>query len=514
MPKKPRMMRTQLRAASKLQERELQAKAERLAERPGLALPRCHGHRSHFRALERAVAKVREARLEPGKLAKLTRRGPPLARAFAATFLLGRGGDEQLIMLQVKTPLGKVPVASRGKAKAHHLVGVQYFDDRQLRLMLVGDLVKRKRLAFYSMPEGGIACGGRAATPPPEFVESEARSLGLAKDPQGWGCAHAMQADERLTLHWKAAGVSLRKCASCLGDTNTLHTIVQHVAARRVLEGFDVRVELAPLPSEGGQPAELPAEAPLDPAALERYRKGELNDAGLLQAQRAARLAHLRTLPGPLFVNNGVSYGRDLAAFVASLGPTPLEAAALRGGLEGWTKPLVVERGSPSKVLGELWPERGQAALEAVAGSAEVAREIFRAHDAGAKGVGPALQQAQARGLRRATDEALPAYKHLPPAPRLADAVARAHRAHGRAAAVAVLDAIDDPRLKGLVHAFELALGAGKGREWKYAPLDIDLARQLQPHAAALLRASPEAYHDALQGLARALGVTEDLRRA
>lgn len=514
MAKKQRRMRTSLRSATKVQERGLAAKAERLAADPSRLVPRCHGHGDHFRRARAALVRVQGARGDEDKLAKLTRRGHPWGRALAATLLIGLGDQEKVIMLQVPTPFGKVPVASRGKAKAAHLVGMQYHDDRKLRLVLVLDLVKRKRLQFYSLPQGGIACGGRAATPPPEFVEGEAQSLGLLKDPQGWGCPHAIHAAERLTLQWTSAGLTLRKCAACAREGNTLHTIVQHVAGRNVLGGFEVEVELAPLPQQGKEPVELPKRTPLDPAALERYRKGELDDAGLMAAQRAARLGQLRELPGPLFVHNGVSFGRDAEAFIASMQATPLEAAALRGALQGWDKAVVQERGSPSKVLADLWSECGLAALEAVAGSREVAERVFRSHDVGAKGVGPALQQAQQQGSRHATDAALPSYAGLPPGPALADQAARAHRAHGKAAALAVLEQNEDARLKGLVHALELALDAGQGKQWKYNQLELDLAAQLRPHAAALLRAKPEDYHAALQALARATGSTEELRRA
>lgn len=509
---KPRAMRTQLRAASKVQERELQAKAARLTQDPSLLVPVCHGHRTHFAKLQRSIGKVWAVRDQEKWLSWRTRWGHPIARAYAATLLVARGSEDQIILLQVKTPIGTYPVAVRGKARRDLLVGVQYFDDRQARLFLVRDLVK-KGLSFYSMPDGGIACGGAEAKPPPEFVAAEAQSLGLVKDPEGWGCTHAIHAEERLTLHWRAASAKLRKCAACAREGNMLHTIVQHVAAKGVLEGIEVRVDLPPMPQKGDAPVDLPREVPLDPAALERYRKGELGDAGLLQAQRAARIAHLRTLPGPLYVSNGIAYGSDAEAFIAALGPKPLEATALRGALAGHAKPVVVEGGTPAKVLGELWAERGVAALEAVAGSAEVARSIHAAHDVASKGVGPALQQAQARGLREATDSALPQYRDLPPAARLADAVARAHRAHGKKAALDVLGQSQDPKLKGLVHAFELALDAGQAT-WKYSPTEQGLAETLRPRAAQLLAAEPGAYDGALRALARAAGASDDLKRA
>jgi hypothetical protein len=509
MAKKRRRMRTSLRAASKVQERGLTSIAERLAEQPALAIPECRGHASHFKRARKHVLRAWDAREDEDRLAKLARRGHPIARAFAATLFVGLYDPENVVMQNVKTPLGTVAIASRGGAKGNHLLGLQHLEDRRLRLFLVVDLVRRKRLTFYAMPAGGLACAGKEGKPPPEFVQAEAQELGLLKDPEGWGCPHAVQAGERVVLKWKPAGLSLRRCGAC-AEGNMLHRIVERIAARNVTEAFDVRVELEPLRGPGA--AALPASTPTEPAALERYRKGELDDRGLLAAQRAARLVQLRALPGPLFVNDLQAFGSDAGAFIASLKPTPLEAAALRGALEGYAKPVVAERGTPAKVLAELWPERGLAALEAVAGSAEVAREVHAKHDLGAKGVGPALQQAQQRGSRQATDAALPTYRDLPPGPKLADAVARAHRAHGRQAALAALEQGEAPALKGLAHAFELALGAP--RAWKYAPLDVELAQQLRPHAERLLAAPPAEYHGALAALARAMGVSEELRRA
>jgi hypothetical protein len=516
MAKKPkqRAIRTQLRAASKIQEAALQAKADALMEDPTPLVPVCHGHRSHFWWVQRGVGKVWESRGNLRKLGFRSRWGPPIARAFAATLLAAGGREDQIIMLQVKTPIGTFPIASRGKAKRDHLLGVQYFDDRQLRLFLVRDLARTKGLAFYSMPDGGIACGGKHAKPPEAFVAAEAQALGLLKDPEGWGCAHAIHADERLALHWKPAGVRLRKCAACAREGNTLHTLVQHIAANKVLEGFEVTVRLAPMPEKGASPVPLPAEVPLDPSALERYKKGELDDAGLLRAQRQARVAHLRTLPGPLYVNAGVSYGKDAEAFIASLQPKALEETALRAAFEDHDKPVVVEAGTPAKVLAELWQARGLAMLEAISGSAEVARSIHEAHDVAGKGVGPALQQAQARGQRAAAEAGLPAYQGLPPAALLADQVARAHRAHGRRAALDALEQGAERAPKGVVHALELALDAGAGKGWKYSPTEVDLAQTLLPKAKALLAAGPSDYDAALRALAAAAGVSEALRRA
>jgi hypothetical protein len=511
--KKQRGMRTSLRAASQVQERDLREVAERIIEDPGSVLPECRGHRSHFKGASKAIAKVWQFRDDPARLAILTKRGHPFGRAVAAT-LLAAQTDEQLIMLQMPTPWGKVPVASRGTAKGVHLLGIQQMADRKLRLFLILAIAKKKRLRFYSLAQGGIVCVGKRGEPPPEFVQGEAQALGLIASPGGWGCAHAVTAPEKLAVRWAAARTAFATCGACARDRNTLHTIVEHIAAPDVLDGFEVEVDLAPLPTQGSEPVPLPPKTDLDAAALEKYRKGTLDDAGLLAAQKEARLAQLRSRAGVLLVNSGVNHGADIASFTASLNPTPAESTALRAALEGWDKPIVQERGTPAKVLADLWKERGIAALEALSGDRGIAEQIHASHDVASKGVGPALQQAQARGSRQATDSALPTYAHLPPAAKLADKVARAHRAHGAKAALATLEQEGvDARLKGLAHALELALGSGQGSAWKYSPLELDVARTLQPLAATLLRAEPARYHDALQALARAAGVTEDLRR-
>ncbi|MCA1813167.1 MAG: hypothetical protein LC624_04355, partial [Halobacteriales archaeon] len=359
---------------------------------------------------------------------------------------------------------------------------------------------------FYSMPEGAgalLVCAGKDGKPPEAFVRDAAASLSLMKDPQGWGCPHAVQQGDKVVVRWPGAG-AFRRCGQC-AQGHTLLGIAEHIGAPDALALFTVEVELASL--QGGEGLPQPA---LDAAALERYKKGELDDQGLLDAQRAARVAGLKELGKPLLVNDRVVHA-SAASFIASLRPTPLEEKALAAALDGYARPVVVERGTPAKVLAELWPERGVAALTAAGGSEEVARDIHAKHDVGAKGVGSALQQAQQRGARAATDAALPTYADLPPAAWFADRVARAHHAHGKQAALQALGQTAPGVPAGVVHAFERALGHG-GQQWKYTPLDLDVATQLEPHAARLIAARPEQYHAALQALARAAGVSEELR--
>jgi len=516
MAKKPRAARSRLRAASKVQERGLATTAQELLDHPEQVVPRCEGHRSHFKRDTKGVQRVWEHRDDLDKLASLAKRGPPLARAYAATLVAAFQGEEEgakLIMLQVPTPFGVVPVVSRGKARAAHLVSMQNHTDRKLRLVGLLELVKKKKLHFFSMPDGGVVCTGREPAPPKAFIEHEARELGLLRDPEGWGCPHAVNAEERLTVRWKAAGLTMRRCGACAGERNTLGVFVTHAAGPRLAEGFEVRVDLAPLPLAGSRPVDLPPSADLDPVALERYQKGELSDLGLLEAQRAARLGHVAKLDGPLYVHGGVSYGADLEEFLAALKPTPVEDRALRAALADWKRPVVLEKGSAARLLADLWPERGLAALEAVAGNVEVAKTLYAEHDVSARGVGPSLAKAQARGSRVATDSALPVYRDLPPGPRLADAVARAYRAQGRPAAVAVLEGASPSEPKSVVHALELALGAGASKQWKYNPTELDLARQLESQAKVLLDAPAERYHEALQALAKALGFPDELKR-
>ncbi|MCA1813071.1 MAG: hypothetical protein LC624_03855, partial [Halobacteriales archaeon] len=196
MVKKQRRMRTSLRSASKVQERGLAESAERLANHPEWAVPRCEGHRDHFARARKHAARVAGHADDAEKLGKLARRGHPYARAYAATLLVGLHDPEGVVMQNVKTPWGMAAIAVRGSAKPMHLVAMQHLSDRKLRAFLVIDIAKKKKLTFYSMPEGAgalLVCAGKDGKPPEAFVRDAAASLSLMKDPQGWGCPHAVQ---------------------------------------------------------------------------------------------------------------------------------------------------------------------------------------------------------------------------------------------------------------------------------------------------------------------------------
>jgi hypothetical protein len=504
----PRKRKATLHSAGRVTEAEIIGNARALAQDPSPVVPVWEGGFLLFNpvtAARKGVLRAHAARDDPEALQRLSTRGNDLARAVAATLLLANA-EKLPFVADLRMPFGNVPYVIRGKAKPFFLAGVQHHDDRRLRLLCVTPWVKKRGLHFWSC-DRGLVCTGKREAPPRDFVEEELAALGLA--PQGGSSTYSCGHDEEdvVVLDWRAAGVEARRCLACADDENTLHRIVEHVAAPRPSRMFDVRATLRPLRAAAGGAA--PEDAfELPEATVAEYRAGRAGDRAVIEAARGARIASLRKRAGALFVTGNESYGADAEAFLAALRPTEAEARALRAAFAAHGAPVVLDRASAARALAELWPTQGRTMVEAAARDAEVAGRLHR-EGVTADEAAELIRRAAREGASRSVDAQLPRYGNLPPVAAAADAIARAYRGEGpEAAARVAVERASAGKAKGVALAALETMGAGAGQEWRFGPTDRELAQALAGPAERLLKGDPASYHESLELVSRLSGET------
>ncbi|MFA5862150.1 MAG: hypothetical protein WDA16_10695 [Candidatus Thermoplasmatota archaeon] len=498
-----------LHSAGKVQEADLLERSRALRDDPSLAMPICEGRCVLFSPMasaRRGIARAHAARGNESKLQRLASSGNQLARAYAGTLLLALG-DKIPYVAELRLGSGiTAPYVTRGKAQSFFAAGLQNYHDRQLRLLAVTPWVKKRRLHVYST-DRGLVCTGRHDKPPRDFVEEEMGALDLNEtEPGRFTCGH--HDNDALVLRWKSAGVTLERCESCFDDVPTLASLLRHMAAPKALAALEPDARLIPLRAAAGAPIDAPAH--LDGATRSQYAAGQLTDEQLLDAARAGRFAALRARrTGLLLVAADASYGNDVTAFLASLLPTPAEERALRAALEGRDAPLVLEKASTARALGELWADHARDMLIAAAGGdVDVVSRLFR-EKATPEEASDLVRRAGREGSERSALAALPSYERLPPFAATADAIARAFRTLGQEAAVrAALDRASAGKAKGVALAFLNTLNAAKGQEWRFSHADHDVAASVAPAIQPLLSGEPGSYHAALRDASTRAGET------
>lgn len=507
-----RKLRTGIRAASKVQERELIRKAKALRDQPDALVPRCLPDacpRCPFDALLRKLEKVAEHAEDEDKLERLARRGHPLARAYAATLLLAVQ-ERAAYLAPAKTPYGTVHYARRGKASQQELIGAQYYDVPELRLLTVGAWARKKGIHVYSLANEMVTTC-REDRPPAPFVEQtlDRVKVTLRQVDGERRCPHADR-EPALVVLWRGADTKVVLCARCsLPDRNLPATVETRMVAPRLKDAFDVALRMNL--GCAGEACGLGQDRGLRGEAADAYRAGKKSERDLLgeEVPRALRGA---AEEGALLVAR-TCFEADLEAFLnANQVPEDLRQtfhAVWAEREEG----LYVPEGSLAKVLDALEEDDVERLVRAMVEDEEMATALLEATEAEGRSREDVLHEA--RALLRNTDvlRRLPVWEGLPPLARTVDGIARAYKTQGPdEASLRARKAMEGGRREKIVGmAFLEALESAAGKEWAVRQEERQLADFLAPTAKELLEADGEGYRDALQRILTASGSGESL---
>jgi hypothetical protein len=198
----------------------------------------------------------------------------------------------------------------------------------------------------------------------------------------------------------------------------------------------------------------------------------------------------------------------DSEAFIESLRPSNVEREALEALLDNLEENIIMDEATPAKVLDMYWKEAGQEVLEAVLGDEDAAEEFYERSLKSEEMASQVVQEAFRSAQQDRILADLPEYDRLPPVAKFCDRIARIHRTKGSNAAAREIrrNQSRKKQFKALEYALLLALGAGRGEEWRYSEDERGFGAHLRSKAEALLSAEPEGYDASLRDLMTSSG--------
>ena len=227
-------------ATPKTLEKELLDKSLKLAKDPSILIPICvkKCRKCDFDKILKKMQRVQNYSDDPDRLQLLAMRGDQLVRAYAATISLAAAGKIPFLA-STKLPSGEISYAVRGKVDKEKLIGIQHYDDPDLRLLAYWDIAKKRDIHLYSTKKRLICSAEPDA--PSEYVDDILDEAPYNMD-KGKTCGHP-DARIKLVVEWVSAGLSIAVCQECLEDVNLVESLASRIAAREPTDDFKVTVE-------------------------------------------------------------------------------------------------------------------------------------------------------------------------------------------------------------------------------------------------------------------------------
>ena len=508
MVKKPRMVRTFARTATKHQEKQLIENAKKLYQDPLVILPEgsAPSCEKHLGKIRNKLEKTHRFRDNTKKLEKLSKK-KGLDGALAGTLLLVEAKKAPYLAV-AKFQTGDIVYAKRGNADREKLIAVQHFDNPVLRLLGLKETALKKGLYVYSWDKGYI-CTGSVAQPPSEFITFSLKKLGLSQQKKGCSCEHiplekavkqSFLKKYYLRIHWKSADKIIAVCEDCAKTRkNTVFELSKYLLEPDLTEDFDVAVVAQVVKDH---------ETTDETMFLDEYFVGKLTDHQLITKNVQHQKKTLQESSEKLFVLDGVSYGTDVQGFLDALKPNKVERAGLEHILDKIDEPLVLSKATPHTILERYWDDYGEDVINSVIDDEDMATSFFHLDDTPSNILAMVFDYKK----RQRILAELPQYKKLPPLARFADHIARTYRTFGeKKTLLEIKKRPNSPKAKSLAYAFLLVFDKGKESKWQFSPVEVEYGEFLKEYAQKLLDASPKQYSQALQELLTASGSGETI---
>jgi hypothetical protein len=466
-----------------------------------------------FDRLRSELEEVRDVRDDKDRLERLARRGDALARAYAGLlkFFLT---PEALVVATYPLPNGSIPYAPLARTEPEAEVAVQHSDDPAR--VLLGYLDWTRRGFHFFATEDRLWCTGRSPTPPREFRTAKMAELPyrFAADPQhhGFACPHLTEGEPRpyLEVDWPGADTRFRVCERCAKpDRHLLSSLSDGVAVPDPVAAFPVSAALNVNCRAGGDCVH--ARLPELPRGLrQNYERGRLGDADLLREYLAELRPRIERTSRSTLVANGTCFGANLAGFLDSLHPTPVERRALETVLQGTPGYFSIDRATAGQALEQLWPTHAETIIRSIVQEPRESQKLIDELRGAPPGrVAEILKRVQRLREEREVLGSLPQYRGLSPEAVYVDRIARIYRTQGATGAERALFEFlpREGNVRGLAFALLLALGRASGQTWQFSESEQKFGTYLREAASATLTAAPEGYHEALDRLFLAAGV-------
>jgi hypothetical protein len=494
-------------ATPKKLERELLDKSLELAKEPSLLIPKCTQKckKCDFDKILSKMEKVQRYSDDANRLQALAMRGDQLVRAYAATISLAAAGKIPFLAA-AKLPTGEISYAVRGKVDKEKLMGVQHYDDPDIRLLAYWDIARKRDIHLYST-EKQLVCSSDP-NPPPEYVREMIARSPYDLDKEG-GCGH--EAMTYLVVKWKSVDRTVRVCSECLKEVNLVQSLVSRLAARDPTDDFEVDVDhdFEYL----GEDCDIGKDYSMPPSLSSEYLSDEIDDTTLVKRYIEGKLDHIRASGVPIYIIGEQCYGRDVESFLARIRGSEVEKEAIANLIESKGIPVVSDSDLAGRIIAGLWRDHESFLLDSVAEERdfEIARKSVKDDSPSAL-----LKEAHRIHMNREVHSSLPSYTKLGEMGDLADTMARTYKTEGKEATLRAIEKVRSRghRMRAVDYAFISALGEADSKAWQFTSEEKDFGEYLSQFATRLLEAEGEEYHDSLKVLVDACGAVEEIVRS
>jgi len=486
------------RHAPKRLEGDMMAMAKALYDDPGLLRPKCAGgcRRCHFDKTFAAIEKLEKFKGSADALNKMSQKGSDdIFKAYAGIISVYADGRVPLLT-SAKLAGEDVPYIMRGRVRNDKMIGIQYYDDPQKRLLLYNDIAKKRKLYLYSLDDE-LVCSDKANMPEDYLLDMFFETpYEFDNDTE---CGHV--SDGTLVIRVKSLNEEIRICSECATDVSTLQYLISRMLAVDHLNDFEVSVEHRYHTSKDGDADEITGDI------LKQYAVGRITDRGIIDLILKGKKRDLTSSGQSAYIIGSKHYGDDLNAFIGDLKGTDVEKDVLKKYLEGHKKAMILRSDRMTEALGSLWKD-GARDILIIASSEEVVNKMG---DLSKLIPNEAINNAVVGQMSLAVAAKIPEIRNLGPIGKLADRLARSMKAGGKEMLRKDIASasLKESRSKAVVRAFILSAGIDMPGKWTND--EEDHAKFLQTFVDRLITSEGKDYVSAMENLLAASGSGERL---
>ena len=475
------------------------AMAKALSEDPGLLRPKCAGgcRKCHFDRTFDDIERLEKLKGSAEALNKVAQRdGDDIVKAYAGTISVYASGNMPCLA-SAKLAGEDVPFIMRGRVGNDKLIGLQYYDDPQKRLLLYNHFIKKKKLFLYSLNDE-LVCSDRPNMPKDYLLDL------FYETPYDFGddcidCKHVSEG--ALVIRIRSLNESVRICGDCAKDVSTMQYLISRmISSSDTFDDFDVSVEHRYHASKDGDADKITGDI------LKEYAFGKITDRSMIEMILRGKRKDLSNSGVSAYMIDKKHYGSDLDAFVNDLKGTDREKEILRTFLGRNKRAVILKTDRMSEALSSLWSDARNILI--IASSEEV---VDRMGDLSKLIPTQAVEDAAIGQMSLSVAAKVPELRGLGPVGKLADRFARSMKAGGAPLLRKDVEtaSLKDSRSKALARAFVVSAGINDKFAWKWNDDEESLARFLRPFVDQLIAAEGREYVSSMELLLTATGCGE-----
>jgi len=501
--------------ASKTEQKKLVQNAKDLQKDPMKIVPECQGSclLCKFGRVKRKVKKIEKYKNNEEALKKYSKRGPGLSKALAGTLLLAIAGKAPRLGT-ARTPKGEVSYAKRGSANSKRLIGLQHFDDPNLRLIAY---TKEAKKGYYLYSVGDrVVCTGKKDDPPEEFVKESISnsSYKFVSENNVFYCSRSFKEREKtyFELKWRSADRSFYIDSHCSKtNSNLFMELVNGMISKDNSRSFKINAEYKMDCRADCDNCRFGGDISLRSDLKDDYFSGKISDDKLIDLFEKDSFNAVKKKENVYAIGNRC-YGKDITGFLKEMRYESYEEPAVKAAVKG-TDGLVLESGTVNEFFSKLWDKNGFNAIHALINDKQRAMALYEKYDISETHPREILKKALKIKQKNEKLSSLPEFKELPPKAKLADDLARTYKIEGKESAVKKLEDIEisDTRMRSLAYGFMKAFGEGDSLRWKYSKSEVESGEFMEEYISTLLDADGDDYAQALKDLLKISGSTKEI---